>query len=177
MSHEEKLLAAAREVTGDDTIDDVAEFQPKGTAGTMTAAAFAGSAAGGAAGGDGWGEAVGRMVGTSAALAAADYGVAKMRDLPPQVAVAISPTEVYLLGMPKIGVAHLEPFAKIHRTKLGVEIHQRMSVRTVVLEDLETGATFPLEVPRLNLYHGKAMVELLMISADHAQQDEEPASA
>ena len=176
MSHEEKLLVAAREATGDDSINDVAEFQPKGTAGAMAAAGFAGSAAGGAAGGDGWGEAIGRAVGTGAALAAADYGVAKMRDLPPQVAVAISPTEVYLLGMPKIGVAHLEPVAKIHRDKLGVEVHQRMSVRTVVLEDLETGATFPLEAPRLNLYHGKAMVELLMITADHVHEDEELAS-
>lgn len=177
MSHEEKLLAAAREVTGDAAINDVAEFQPKGSAGAMSAAALAGSAAGGAVGGDGWGEAIGRTIGTTGAITAADYGVAKLRDLPPQVAVAISPTEVYLLGMPKIGVAHLEPFAKIHRDRLGVEIHQRVSVRTVVLEDLESGATFPLEVPRLNLYHGKAMVELLMISADHAQQDEEPVSS
>jgi hypothetical protein len=69
---------------------------------------------------------------------------------------------------------HLDPLAKIHRDKLGVEVHQRLSVRTVVLEDLDTGHRFPLEVKRLNLYHAKAMVELLMMSdAHHEEEDEE----
>ncbi len=49
MSFEEKLLDTAMEATGDDSIIDVAEFQPKGTAGTMVAGAMAGSAVGGAA--------------------------------------------------------------------------------------------------------------------------------
>ena len=176
MAREEKLLAAAREAVSDEAISDVAEFLPKGTMGTMMAAGAAGSAAGGAVGGDGWGEAIARGVGTGAGFLAAEAGVAAARDLPPQVCVGVSPTEVYLMGMPKIGVAHLEPFAKIHRNHLGIEVHQRMSVRTVVLEDLETGARFALELPRLNVYHGKAMVELLMITADHVHEDEELAS-
>jgi hypothetical protein len=62
---------------------------------------------------------------------------------------------------------HVDPLAKIDRDQLGVEIHQRVSVRTVVLEDLETGHKFPLEVKRLNFYHAKAMVELLMLSDAH----------
>ena len=81
------------------------------------------------------------------------------------------------MGMPKIGVAHLDPLAKIDRDKLGIEVHQRLSVRTVVLEDLATGAKFPLEVPRLNVYHGKAMVELLMIGSAHADDQEEELSS
>jgi hypothetical protein len=36
MSFETKLLAAAREATGDDTIHDVADFQPKGSAGSSS---------------------------------------------------------------------------------------------------------------------------------------------
>lgn len=84
--------------------------------------------------------------------------------------MAISPDEVYLLGMRAMG-HHVDPLAKIHRDKLGVEIHQRVSVRTVVLEDLETGNSYPLEVKRLNLYHAKAMVELLMLSDAHHEEE------
>lgn len=176
MSFEGKLLDAAIEATGDESIIDVAEFQPKGTAGTMVAGAMAGSAVGGAAGGDGWGELIGRGVGSGVGMVAADYGVAAARDLPTRITVAISPTEVYLLGMPQIGHHPLEPLAKIHRDKLGIEVHQRVSVRTVVLEDLETGATFPVETPRLSFYHSKAMVELLLLSDHHLDEEEETES-
>jgi hypothetical protein len=41
----------------------------------------------------------------------------------------------------------------------------------VVLEDLDSGHKIPLEAPRLNLYHSKALIELLMLSEEH--QDEE----
>jgi len=80
------------------------------------------------------------------------------KDLPPRICAAISPSEVYLFGMKTHGTS-LDPIAKIDRDKLGVEVHQRMTVRTIVLEDLETGHQFPLEAPKLNLYHAKATVE------------------
>ena len=86
----------------------------------MVAGSVAGSAVGGAVGGDGWGDLIGRGVGSGLGMAAADYGVAAARDLPTRITVAISPTEVYLLGMPQIGNHPLEPLAKIHRDKLGV---------------------------------------------------------
>ena len=105
-----------------------------------------------------------------AAAARAPMGMGK--DLPPRICVAISPDEVYLLGMNAMG-CHVDPIAKIDRDQLGVEIHQRVSVRTVVLEDLETGHKFPLEVKRLNFYHAKAMVELLMMSDTHHEEEVE----
>jgi hypothetical protein len=49
------------------------------------------------------------------------------RDLPPRIVVAISATEVRLLGMKAYGY-HDDPIAKIDGEKLGVEVHQRMSV-------------------------------------------------
>ena len=49
----------------------------------------------------------------------------------------------------------------------------RLIVRTVVLEDLETGHKFPLEVKRPNFYHAKAMVELLMLSDAHHEEEVE----
>lgn len=174
MSFEARLLATAREATGDDTIQDVADFQPKGTAGASMAGAVAGAAIGDAAvGGDGWGDAIARGAGVAGGMAAGQAAAGVSRHLPHHIVVAVSPSEVYLLGMKGSGWSpHLDPFAKIDRDKLGVEMHQRISVRTVVLEDLETESKFPLEVGRLNFYHGKALVELLMMSESHL--DEEP---
>jgi hypothetical protein len=78
MSHEEKLMRAAVAATGDDSIEDVAEFAPKGSAAARGLGAVAGDAAASAA-----------------------------RDLPARVCVAASPTTIYLLAMPNIGVAEL----------------------------------------------------------------------
>jgi hypothetical protein len=167
MSKEEKLMNAVIAATGDDSITDVAEFNPKGSAGASAAGAAAGSLAGGAAtGGNSWGQGFGAAGGAAAGRALMGMG----KDLPPRVAVAISPDEVYLLGMNAMGY-HVDPIAKIVRSQLGVEVHQRVSVRTVVLEDLDTGHQFPLEVKRLNFYHAKAMVELLMLSEVHHEEE------
>jgi hypothetical protein len=169
MSREEQLRAGAKAATGDETIIDVAEFQPKGTAG----ATMAGAAAGSAAGGDStWGSAIG--VGVGATLGQAIR--AETSELPRLICVAVSPTEVYLLRIP-IGLLHgkydeLEPIAKIHRDRLGVEVHQRATVRVVILEDLDTGHRFEMEVPRLNFYHAKALIELLMMSEEHHDDEE-----
>jgi hypothetical protein len=176
MSREAKLMKAAIAATGDESITDVAEFNPKGAAGASAAGAAAGSLAGGAAtGGNSWGSSIGAAGGMAAGRAF--MGMAE--DLPPRICVAVSPDEVYLLGMHAMGY-HVDPIAKIDRNQLGVELHQRVSVRTVVLEDLETGHKFPLEVKRLNLYHAKAMVELLMMSdadLEDEVEDEEFAEA
>lgn len=172
MSFELRLLEAARNATGDNAIDDVAEFHPKGTAAATGAGAALGSLAGGSTGSD-WGQAIGSTVGAAGGAAAR----ALASDLPAQVCIAVSPTEVYVLGMPTVGVAHLEPIAKIHRDQLGVEIHQRISVRTVVLEDLETGYRFELEAQRLNFYHAKSMIELLKVSDEHHDEDRDPSDA
>jgi hypothetical protein len=167
MSKEEKLMNAAIAATGDELITDVAEFNPKGSAGASAAGAAAGSLAGGATtSGSGWGKSLGAAGGMAAGRALMGIG----EDLPPRVCVAVSPDEVYLLGMNAMGY-HVDPLAKIDRSQLGVEIHQRVSVRTVVLEDLETGHKFPLEVKRLNFYHAKAMVELLMMSEAHQEEE------
>lgn len=172
MSFESRLLDAAKEATGDGTIEDVAEFHPKGTAAAAGAGAALGSLAGDAAGGD-WGQAIGTGVGAAGGAAAR----AAASELPAQVCVAVSPTEVYLLAMPTVGVAHLEPLAKIDREKLGVEVHQRVTVRTIVLEDLDTGHRFELEAQRLNVYHAKSMIKLLMMSEEHHEEDRDPAEA
>jgi hypothetical protein len=60
MSREAKLMTAAIAATGDESITDVAEFNPKGAAGASAAGAASGSLAGGAAtGGNSWGSSIG----------------------------------------------------------------------------------------------------------------------
>lgn len=167
MSKEEKLMAAAIEATGDDGISDVAVLQPKGTAAATGAGAAAGSLVGGGTAGD-WGSAFGAAGGAAAGKTLLGMG----KDFPPRICVAISPSEVYLFGMKTHGTS-LDPLAKIDRDKLGVEVHQRMTVRTIVLEDLETGHQFPLEAPKLNFYHAKAMVELLKMNEEHYDEEVE----
>jgi hypothetical protein len=172
MSLETRLRKAAVEATGDDSIIDVAEFEPKGSAGAMVAGAVAGGFIGSGATG---GNEFGRAIGTAGGLAAARAATGLSRDLPPYMCVAITPTTVYVLGMKSVLSKKMDAIAQIPRDELGVEVHQRTSVRTVVLEDLSTGAKLALETPRLNLYHGKALVELLMLSDAH--HDPEPTDA
>lgn len=173
MSAESRLRDAAAEATGDDSIIDVAEFRPRGSA----AAAFGGAAAGGLVGGavereGSWGSSVGGGIG----YAAGREAQARASDMPKYVGVAVSESEVYLLEIP-YGFWSKKPeearaFAKIDRDKLGVEVHQRVNVRVVVLEDLDTGHKFELEAERLNRYHAKALIELLKVSDQHHEPDE-----
>ena len=163
MWSEKKLSATAVEVTGDDSIIDVALLQPRGAA----AARGTGAAAGSVAGGDNtWGSAVGAGAGAAGAQALA----AAASELPLNTCVAITPSMVYLLGLPMGG----EPYAiaQIDRDKLGVEVHQRLTVRVVILEDSESGHQYELEAMRVNRHHAKALIELLMLSADHHDDEE-----
>lgn len=173
MSFESRLMEAAKAATGDDSIIDVAEFHPKGTAAATAAGAALGSVAGDASGADQWGQ----TLATTAGAAGGAAVKALSSDLPAQVAVAISDDEVYVLGMPAMGVSHLDPIAKIDRDKLGVEVHQRVSVRTVVLEDLETGHRYALEAQRLNFYHAKSLIRLLMLNDEHHDDERDEADA
>jgi hypothetical protein len=52
-----------------------------------------------------------------------------------------------------------------------------MTVRTIVLEDLETGHQFALEAPKLNFHHAKAMVELLKVNEEHYEDEVEEEEA
>lgn len=178
MSHEEKLRAAAIEATGDESVIDVAEFAPKGSAVARGLGAAAGSLVGDAVGGDdGWGDALASSLGALGGALAGDAATSVSRKLPARICVAASPTDVYLLAMPKVGLGRLEPLVRLSRDRLGVEVHQRTSVRTVVLEDMETGARYPMEAPRINFYHAKAMVELLMLSEGYQDRTAEEHTA
>lgn len=174
MSMEDKLLKNAIKESGDETIMDVAVFEPKGSAAARGIGAAAGSLlGGGATDGSSFGTAFGATAGMIGASAAVGMG----RDLPPEICIAMSPTDLYLFGMKTKMSSDLTPIATLHRDKLGVEVHNKLSVRTIVLQDLESGAEFPLEASKLNFFHAKSMIELLMLSEQHHDSGEESAGA
>ena len=163
---EEAVLEQVRFATGDHTITDVAPFQPKGSMAAGSIGAAGGAAAGGAFEGQ-WGRAIGAGVGVAAGRQAVRTG----DDVTSVMFVGVSPTEVYLLGVvgPGLKITHerLKPLAKIDREHLAVETHRRLLTHQLVLEDTRTGHRIELEADRLNLYHAKAMIELLAIGEEH----------
>jgi hypothetical protein len=169
MSLEDKLLKNAIKESGDETIIDVAVFEPKGSAAARGIGAAVGSLAGG---GVTDGSSFGTAFGATAGMIGASAAVGANRHLPPEICVAMSPTDLYLFGMKTKLSADLTPIAKLNRDNLGVEVHNKMAVRTIVLEDLESGAKFPLEATKLNFFHAKSMIEMLMLSEEHHDTDE-----
>lgn len=172
MSLEETLLAAAKEASGDDTILGVALFHPRGYTGATGAGAGVGSAVGGDSS---LGSAVGAAVGGLVGMKASGAG----RNLPLSICVAISGDRVYLMehrGMTDFAGDVQAPFAVLDRSQLGVEVHRRAMNRVVILHDESTDEIFPMEAPRLGPFHAKAMVELLMLSDRHHDQEAEEAS-
>jgi hypothetical protein len=166
----EQKPRAAAEATGDDSILDVAVMEPKGSAGAaVTGAAIGGVVGSGATDFSGWGSSLG-MAGCVIAGRAA---MGMSEHLPPYICVAVTPDNVHLPGMTtNFSHKHMTLLGQIARDTLGVEVHQRGTVRTVVLEDLDSNVEFPREVKRLNCYHGNAVVELSMMSEEY--HDEEP---
>jgi hypothetical protein len=163
---EQAVLEQVRIATGDDTIMDIAPFQPKGSMAAGSIGAAGGAAAGGSLGGQ-WGQAIGIGVG----LTAGRQSVGSGDDVTSLMFVGVSPTEVYLLGVvgPGLKITHerLKPLAKIDREHLAVETHRRLLVHQLVLEDTQTGHRIELEADKLNAYHAKALIELLAIGEEH----------
>lgn len=166
MSLEEKLRAAAREATGDESILDVAEFHPRGFAAAAGAGAGAGSVVGGGVTDSGLGSAVGAAGGTAAGMAAASAA----RGLPMRIGIAVSPELVYLAEIEGVtSVDSVSVFAQLDRKHIAVEVHGRAMNRVVILEDEKTGETYEMEAPRVGPFHAKALVELLMLSEPHLE--------
>lgn len=162
MSMESRLLDAARLVTGDDGVFDVAEFHPRGFAAAAGAGAGVGSLAGDSVSDSGLGGMIGGTGGAMAGMA----GAAAARGLPMRICVAIAPSAVYLLEIhDALKFDDLSLFAKIEEPDLGVEVHGRIANQVVVVEDQKTGRTFEMEAPRLSpLRAGKVVGSLMAMS-------------
>ncbi|CAA9558863.1 MAG: hypothetical protein AVDCRST_MAG33-1501 [uncultured Thermomicrobiales bacterium] len=161
MGLEDNLREAAQQLVEHDRILDVAVFNPKGTQVAMSPGGAIGSSS------RGWGRSMGTAWGMLAGKALNQLG----NELPGSVCVAVSDSTVYRLGMrTNLSVTGIWPLGEIGRDNLGASVKRRLTRTELTLEDLQTGAEFELEVPRINMYDGRALVELLGVSPQHLSE-------
>ncbi len=168
--YENKLRQAAVEVTGDESIIDVAMMMPSGTIKAQSIGMGLGSVLG-SAGGNATDSSWGSLVGVGGALIGGFVGqemASQQAQLPADICVAVTPTKVYLLGDDKNPATfNLSPLAEIERRNLGVSVKNHWVYHEIALEDATTGAVIGLEIRKLNLYDGKALIEMLMLGGDN----------
>jgi hypothetical protein len=168
MDLKQKLIDLAREATGDPEITVAGDFQPKGLTWKRAAAAGAGSVIGGEVGGD-TGQSIGAMVGYSAGTYAGSSGA-----LPPVIVMAASPSKLYLMTSNNakgiILAKHLVLLDTLDRDHLSVEMHQKVTVRTIVITDESTGHEYKMEGKRILFHHMNDMLNAL--GANESSEDE-----
>jgi len=169
MSREDKARAAVQALIPDDQILDVALTYPRG----VTKATAVGIAAGSAIG-------FGSDFQGVAAMAGAYAGgkiFSNLKELPQSFVLAISPTMVYVLGRDKQsdfgGWDTLQPMIKFERRTLHVELQQTLVTLNITLTDTETDSSLELESKRLGTLDVKALLELMMMSEEHLDDDAE----
>jgi hypothetical protein len=169
MSREDKARAAVQALVPDDEILDVALTYPRG----VTKAAAVGIAAGSAIG-------FGSDFQGVAAMAGAYAGgkiFSNLKELPQSFVLAISPTMVYVLGRDKQsdfgGWDTLQPMIKFERRTLHVELQQTIVTLNITLTDTESDSSLELESKRLGTLDVKALLELMMMSDEHLEDEAE----
>lgn len=145
MSRKTRLRDAATAATGDDAILDVAEFTP-----TETDHAFV------------FGDAGSRN------------GVPHV-ELPRHAALAVTPTAVHVLGIPR-GFWSTQPadayrITSIDRCNLEVRVTRRLSDRLLTLIDHSTGLVLELAAGHLSPYQPRVLCELLLGEAPPVDAD------
>ena len=165
MGLEESLREAAQKFIDGQEVIDVAVFSPKGT----QIAASVGLSLGGLAGGAMSSDTLGRSIGAAWGLFAAQALNEMRTEIPTDICVAITDSHVYLLGMKnKVSSSGLWPLTDFARDSMSINVNKKLTRTEVTLSDDDSG-TVELELPALNLYDGKAIVELLMLSPQHLQ--------
>lgn len=175
------MLHASRTVIGDD-IEIAGLFEPKGMRGAHLLGSFAGAVVGSTLGdavGGSIGEGIGDAVGVGAgrhvgSRAKADGG--KVRFI-----VAASPTKVHILQPESpMAITHenLSLRHTFERSTLTASVHGKVTVRTLVLTDTESGDEMELEGSRAPWSHAKESLEYFVAQtgAESSAADQEPAT-
>lgn len=154
MSREQTLLKAAVDTTGDDAIEEVAEFMPADIADDAILSTLEDRRA--------------RHVArprTPGARALGDDLAHERTELPPHVCLAVTPTELHVLGLPHgFWASHPEDaylMGTFAREALEVTVTGRLTDRLVTIADRSSGARMTLVADRISAYHPKALLELL----------------
>ena len=173
MSREENARAAVQALIPDDEILDVALTYPRGFSKSQGVGMALGGAMGMGTDFQGVGLAIGGLAGGKI--------FSNLKELPQSFVLAISPTTVYVLGRDKQGLLGgwdtLQPMIKFERNTLQVELTQTLATLNITLVDTEHDATLELEAKRLGSLDVQALLELMMLSSEHLedQEDEEVA--
>ncbi|MCX6413357.1 MAG: hypothetical protein NTU77_01905 [Actinobacteria bacterium] len=169
MSREDKARAAVQALIPDDEILDVALTYPRGVTKAQAVGIAAGSAIGYGSDFQGMSAMVGAYAGGKI--------FSNLKELPQSFVLAISPTMVYVLGRDKQsdfgGWDTLQPMIKFERRTLHVELQQTLATLNITLVDTEHDATLELESKRLGTLDVKALLELMMMSDEHLQDEAE----
>lgn len=169
MSREESARAAVQALIPHDEILDMALTYPRG----FTKSQAVGMAIGGAVG---YGSDFQAIAAVGGAYAGGKI-FSNLKELPQTFVLAISPTTVYVLGRDKQGVYGgwdtLQPMIKFDRSALHVELKQTLATLEITLTDTATEAPLELEAKRLGSLDVKALVELMMMSNEHLEDEEE----
>jgi hypothetical protein len=165
MSSEQRLVDMAREATGDPSIVVAGDFEPRGLLAKRSAGSFVGSGLGGE-------NPLAEVTGDLAGRATADAAARATGDLPLVVVLAVGTEQVHLLTTPRgersSSATSLVVVDSLRRRGLGVEVHPRVNVRSVVLTDAGTGHRYELEGYRMGPHHVAAVLAELTGAAEGA---------
>ena len=157
----QKLIDLSKQATGDESIIAAGDFQPKGLTWKRAAAAGAGSLAGSELSG---GNSVASGAGAASGYMLGEY-LATSGNVPPVVILAASPEKLYVLTSTNakgiVLMKELTLLDTLNRDKLSIETKQKVNVRTVVINDEETGHEYKLEGRRMVLHHMNDLLDAL----------------
>jgi len=152
---DEKLIEEARKFLGEegDEVVVAGMFEPRGATGGLMGATGAGFATDNIVG-----EIAGAAVGLEAgrAMSHADH-------VPRWTMLAVTPTRLHAIacGQHGVGWQPQETFATFDRSHIKATVHRRVNVRTLTIEDPDSGNTYRWEGNRIGPAHAKAVFEAL----------------
>ena len=150
------LMQSALTAQGvEDEVVAVGEFYPRGHTGGLFAGGLVGGDLGGGLGGlaEGVGVAAGSLAGARAADAASG--------LPDRMMVGVTEENVYGFAEHSRRDEPTELVFQVPRSRLTVNVHQRVNVRVLELIDDESGSRIELEGNRIPVTHSKDVIEAL----------------
>jgi hypothetical protein len=151
---DEKLIEEVEAFLGEgESVVAAGIFQPRGTSGGMVGAAGAGMATN---------NIVGELAGAAAAVESG-RAMKHIDDVPRWTMLAVTPTTLHAIACSQHGVGWQpkETFATFDRSKAHVTVHGRVNVRTLTVEDPDSGRSYQWEGNRIGPAHAKAVIEAL----------------
>ena len=151
---DEKLIETARAfLGGDGSVEAAGIVQRRGTTGAMEGAMGAGPSTD---------HLVGELAGAAASVGAG-AAMSAAQDVPRWTLLAVTPTTLHAIacGQHGVGWQPESAFATFDRSRTRVTVHARVNVRTLTIEDPDTGRRYEWEGNRTGRAHAKDVIEVL----------------